>query len=162
LASVVDEDENYVYNADYVSFYVGRTAGDPPPIASRYEFLDSLRRMPADNAGVRVESSVRMIVSALERSRFADDRDHNFLSRKTLVKIIPHVIAEAHEQCKALGRQLEGELRSIVIANLQGMRRARDLKPNEVKFLPLSIRRFVERYRDSLNDGDDEIEPYER
>ena len=166
LASVADvEDENYVYmcaNADYVSFYVGHTAGEPPPIAPRYEFLDSLRRMPADDAAERVESSVHMIVSALERSRFADDRVHNFLSRKTLVKIIPHVIAEAHQKCKALGRQLEGELRSIVIANLQGMRRARDLKPNEVKFLPLSVRRFVERYRDSLKDGDDEIGRYER
>lgn len=97
-----------------------------------------------------------MIVAALERTRLATDRDHNFLSRKTLVKIIPQVIAEAHEKCKALGAQLEGELRSIVIANLLGIRRARDLKPSEVKFLPLSVRRFVERYREALDDNADD------
>lgn len=166
LASVEDvADENFVYmcaNADYISFYVGHSAGEPPPIAPRYEFLDSLRPRPHDDAAQRVEDSVRLIVSALDRSRFADDRDHNFLSRKTLVKIIPHVIAEAHEKCKALGGQLEGELRSIVIANLQGIRRARDLKPNEVKFLPLSVRRFVERYHDALGDDADQIGRHER
>jgi hypothetical protein len=161
LASVPDlEDENYIYmcvNADYVSFYIGHPAGDPPPIAPRYEFLDGLRRLAPDAAAERVTRNVRFIVAALERTRFSADREHN-LSRKTLVKIVPHVIFEAHEKCKALGRQLEGELRSIVIANLQGIRRARELQPNQVQFLPLSVRRFVERYREALDRRDDPVQ----
>ena len=49
-------------------------------------------------------------------------------------------------------RSIPGQLRSIVIANLQGLRRVRDLQPGEVRFLPLSIRRFVERYASAIED----------
>ena len=160
LSTVPDvADEPFVVmctNADYVSFYVGHTAGDPPPTVPRYEFLEALRRMAPADAADRVHRNVRLVVGALERSKFAQDRDHNFLSRKILVKIIPHVVAEAHEKCKALGRQLDTELRSIVIANLQGIRGARSLSSDEIRFLPLSVRRFVERYRAAVDDrGDD-------
>jgi hypothetical protein len=161
LATVPDlEDENFVFmatNADYVAFYLGHTGGEPPPVAPRYEFLESLRRVGPEVAAMRVARNVRLMTAAINRSGLSADRDHNFLSRKTLVKIIPWVIYEAHEKCKALGRQLDNELRSIVIANLQGIRRARDLDPKDVQFLPLSIRRFVERYRAALAaDADDE------
>lgn len=47
------EDEHFVFmctNADYVSFYIGHSAGDPPPIAPRYEFMEALRRL-ADTGG---------------------------------------------------------------------------------------------------------------
>jgi hypothetical protein len=167
LTQVSDvEDEDYVYmcaNADYVAFYIGHTGGEPPPVAPRYEFLEALRRMDVDAACKRVARNVRLLVAAIDRSQLAADRDHNFLSRKTLVKIIPYVIMEAHEKCKALGRQLDNELRSIVIANLQGIRRARDLDPRDVQLLPLSIRRFVERYRAALEErATDEGEPFER
>jgi hypothetical protein len=160
LATVPDvADENFVHmcvNADYVSFYIGHTGGDPPPTAPRYEFLESLRRMAPREAAGRVDHNVRMIVAAIEKTKLSADLDHNFLSRKTLAKLIPFVIFEAHEKCKALGRVLEAELRSIVIANLQGLRRARDLQPGDVRFLPLSIRRFVERYARAIEeDGDD-------
>jgi hypothetical protein len=43
-----------------------------------------------------------------------------------------------------------------VVANLQGIRRARHLKPGDVRFLPLSIRRFVERYASAIEDDDDD------
>jgi hypothetical protein len=166
LATVGDvEDEDYVYmcgNGDYVAFYIGHTGGDPPPIAPRYEFMEALRRLGADGAAERVRRNVRLLVAAIDRSKLAADRDHNFLSRKTLVKIIPFVILEAHEKCKALGRQLDNELRSIVIANLQGIRRARDLDARDVQFLPLSIRRFVERYRAARDSNDGEPEEFER
>jgi hypothetical protein len=72
------------------------------------------------------------------------------------------VLFDAHEKCKALGRQLESELRSIVIANLLGMRNARDLQPDEVKFLPLSVRRFVERYQRAQEAERRNDQPYER
>lgn len=163
LATVADlEDESFVFMsmyADYVSFYLGHTGADPPPIAPRYEFLESLRRLTPEVAAQRVARNVRLMTAAIDRSGLSADRDHNFLSRKTLVKIIPWVIYEAHEKCKALGRQLDNELRSIVIANLQAIRHARDLDPKDVQFLPLSIRRFVERYRAALaNDATDESE----
>src|SRR3989454_673270 len=103
---------------DSVSFYVGHPGGDPPPIAPRYEFLEALRRVGPAAAAERVQRNVRLLVAAIDRSKLAADRDHNFLSRKTLVKIIPYVILEAHEKCKALGRQLdtkpENRLRSAL------------------------------------------------
>jgi hypothetical protein len=149
-------DDDFVFlcrKADYVTFYIGHTAADPPPIAPRYEFLESLRPMgdPVVMAA-RVERNRRMIVAALHKTGFSADSEHNFLSRKFLVRIIPFVVYEAHEKCKALGRKLEAELRSIVVANLQGLRNARSLKPSDVQFLPVSIRRFVERYSRILKD----------
>jgi hypothetical protein len=150
LASIADvADDDFVYlcvNADYAAFFVGHTSGEPPPIAPRYEFLENLRPMRPAAARERVVRNVRLVVEALDRSKFSADKEHNFLSKKFLVKIIPHVIFDAHEKCKALGRQLEAELRSVVIANLQALKNVRSIRVSDVEFLPLSIRRFVERY----------------
>ena len=161
LASVADvSDENFVYlctNADYLAFYIGHTAGDPPPVAPRYEFLEGLRSKTADQARERVERNVRLLVAALDHTGLSADREHNYLSRKSLVKIIPFVVFDAHEKAKALGRQLESELRSVVIANLQALRNARSLRTADVEFMPLSVRRFVERFGRMLRDeADDE------
>jgi hypothetical protein len=156
------EDEDYVFmcgHADYVSFYVGHTAGEPAPVAPRYEFLESLRAMTPEEAANRVARNTRLIVSALDRTGLSLDRDHNYMSRKKLVKIIPAVVFNAHEMCKALGRQLDAELRSIILANLQGIRRAKHLRPDEARFLPISIRRYVERYRRALEVRDDDVPP---
>jgi hypothetical protein len=170
LASQPDvADDDFVYmcrKADYVIFYIGHTAGDPPPIAPRYEFLESLRPVrDAEKESARVERNKRLIVTALHRTKFATDTEHNFMSRKMLVKIIPYVVYEAHEKGKALGRKLEAELKSIVLMNLQTLRRVRsgDFKPSDVEFAPQSIRRFVERYARFLKD-DQKKEPgrYER
>lgn len=157
LASVPDlADEDYVYmcsKADYVSFYIGHTAGDPPPIVPRYEFLESLRTLGSIAAArERVARNVHLMVAALDRTGLSADKEHNFLSKKFLVKLIPFVIFNAHEKCKALGRQLEAELRSIVIANLQALKNARGLKISDVQFLPMSIRRFVERYASMIEE----------
>ncbi len=149
------EDEPFVWmctEADYVSFYIGHTTGDPPPLVPRYEFLEALRGMTAEQAEARVGRNVSLVVGALERSKFSLDRDHNFLSRKSLVKIVPFVVYEAHEKCKAIGRQLNTELRSIVIQNLQGLRNAKDVSPKQVRFLPESVRRHVERTQRALRD----------
>jgi hypothetical protein len=159
------EDENYVFmcgHADYVSFYIGHTGGDPAPVAPRYEFMESLRGMSTDGAHERVARNVRLLVGALDRTGLSTDRDHNFLSRKMLVKIIPAVVYNAHEMCKALGRQLDTELRSIILANLQGIRHAKHLKPEEARFLPMSVRRYVERYHRALSGQDGNGIPPER
>jgi hypothetical protein len=157
LSSVPDlADEDYVHmcrKADYVSFYVGHTTGQPPPIAPRYEFLESLRTLGGvADARARVARNVRLMVEALDRTGLSADKEHNFLSRKFLFRLIPFVIFDAHEKCKSLGRQLEAELRSIVIANLQMLKQARGLRISDVQFLPLSIRRFVERYARMVED----------
>ncbi len=161
LATVGDlADENYVFmcrKADYVAFYVGHTAGEPPPVAPRYEFLESLRPLgSADAARGRVARNQRLIVGALHHTQFHPDREHNFLSRKSLVRIIPYVVYEAHEKCKALGRKLESELRSIVVANLQALRNLRSLNKKDVELRPVTIRRFVERYRRFTRDENDD------
>jgi hypothetical protein len=156
------EDEDYVVmctSADYVSFYIGHTSGDPPPVVPRYEFLESLRSRTPEAAAQLVARNVRLMVAALDRVGVAADRDHNFLSNKTLVKMMPFVVQQAHETGKSLGRQLEAELRSVVIANLVALRRFKDVKPGDVRLLPMSIRRFVERYRDAIAERRDDLPP---
>jgi hypothetical protein len=61
--------------------------------------------------------------------------------------------------CKALGRQLVAELRSIIIANLQGIRHAKHLSKEEISFLPMSLRRYVARYRGALERSPNEVPP---
>jgi hypothetical protein len=159
LATVGDiADEDFVrmcQRADYVSFYVGHTGSEPPPIVPRYEFLDGLRAMRSEDAEARVDRRIRLIVNGLRRSGLSADRDHNFLSAKSIVRILPFVIQDAHEKCKAIGHQIEGELRSAVIARLRALRNARELARGDVTFKPMSVRGFLERYRRAL--GDEEV-----
>jgi hypothetical protein len=156
IAEIADDDfVRMCQRADYVSFYVGHTASEPPPIVPRYEFLDALRGLVPDVADARVDRRVRLTVEALGRSGLAADRDHNFLSAKSIVRILPFVIQDAHEKCKAIGRQIEAELRSAVIARLRVLRNARELGTGDVSFKPMSIRGFLERYRRAL--GDEEV-----
>jgi hypothetical protein len=142
--------------ADYGMFYVGHTSGDPPPIAPRYEFLMSLRGKTIESASKQASQNIHEIVAALDRTRLATDREHNFLTAKQLVKIIPFVIHHAHEQCKSLGRQLEAELRSVVVAKLKELKDARGLRDRDVSFIPMSIRRFLERYARATKDDNPE------
>ena len=65
------------------------------------------------------------------------------MTKKFLIKMVPFVTFDAHEKCKAIGRQLESELRSIAVANLQALKNLRNLKLSDVQFVPLSIRRFI-------------------
>jgi len=140
--------------ADYALFYIGHTEGDPAPLLPRYEFLESLRAMSADDAEARVARNVALTVAALHRTAFCLDTDHNFLSRKRLVKIVPRVLYDAHEKCKALGRQLESELRSMVIANLARLRSSHPGVAPDVRFRPLAIRAYIERYARALRHDD--------
>ena len=68
---------------------------------------------------------------------------HELLFAKRLVKIIPQVVYMAHEYCKALGRQLESELKSVV-AKLFLLQRT-CINPANVKLLPMTIREYLQR-----------------
>jgi hypothetical protein len=151
-ATVDLSDDDFVFmceNADYVSFYVGHTGGTPAPMLPRYEFLTSLRQQLETGgwqaaAGV-VLGNVRRITDAIDSAGVQIDRDHNFLSGKTLVKVIPACIQQAHEYAKSLGRKLEQELKSIVVSRLIEVKKVR-ATPADVDIRPASVRDYVERY----------------
>lgn len=134
--------------ADYGLFYIGHTMADPAPILPRYEFMDSMRNAPGDPTA-RALRNRSLIVGALHRTKWTQDRDHNFMSRKTLVRFVPFVIYEAHEKCKALGRSLESELRSMVVANLARHRGSR--RDFDVRFRPLPVHAYIERWKRVTN-----------
>jgi len=141
------EDDPYVRmceEADYVMFYIGHTAGDPLPLAPRYEFLESLRTAGPEAAADRVQRNIELLVAALDHTKFHVDTDHNFLTGKRLVKIVPAVVYRAHEYCKALGRRLETELKSMIVANLHRLGLARRASDDAVNLRPLTAERFFD------------------
>jgi hypothetical protein len=140
------EDDPYIRmceEADYALFYIGHTGGEPAPLAPRYEFLESLRPLSQDDAEKLVQRNVELIVSALDRTGFTNDLDHNFLTRTRLVKIVPKVVYEAHERCKQLGRMLEGELKSMVVASLCRIGLIRRNNPDAAQVVPVHVARAV-------------------
>ena len=142
------EDDPYVRmceEADYVMFYIGHSDKEPLPLTPRYEFLESLRLAGAEPAAARVRRNVELLVAALDHTRFTMDTDHNYLTGKRLVKIVPAVVYRAHEYCKALGRRLETELKSMIVANLHRLGMARRASDDAVSLRPLNARRFFER-----------------
>ncbi|MDP8928441.1 MAG: hypothetical protein M3O70_07660, partial [Actinomycetota bacterium] len=146
---IVDDDPYVVMmeQADYALFYIGHTYGDPRPVPPRYEFLDTLRPLDPTQAHERVQRTVRLMVSAIHRSGLGLDTDHNFLSSKTLVKIIPRVVLQAHEHCKALCRQLEREMRSLVVAHLKRLRTSRGAPEPAAEFTPVEQDAYIAHLR---------------
>jgi hypothetical protein len=142
-------------HADYGLFYVGHTGSDPAPLLPRYEFVESLRDLSEDEGRERVNRAVERMVQAIHQTGFSVDLDHNFLSSKRLAKVIPYVVYTAHEYCKALGRQLESELKSIVVAKLSLLKRTR-MNPSDVKLLPMTLREAAQRLYKPR--GKDEVE----
>ncbi|MBQ0994729.1 hypothetical protein KBX08_32225, partial [Micromonospora sp. H61] len=156
------EDDPYVRmceEADYVLFYIGHSAGDPLPLTPRYEFLESLRARSPEEAGDLVRRNVELIVAALHHTKFSTDRDHNFLTGKRLVKIVPYVIYRAHELCKALGRRLEAELKSMIVANLHRLGRARRASEDAVSLRPYGAEPYLERQAELRREHARAIEP---
>lgn len=144
----VIEDDPYVRmceEADRVMFYIGHSDKEPLPLAPRYEFLESLRPTGAEPAAARVRRNVELLVAALDHTKFTMDSDHNYLTGKRLVKIVPAVVHRAHEYCKALGRGLETELKSMIVANLHRLGMARRASDDAVSLRPLNAGRFFER-----------------
>jgi Fe2+ or Zn2+ uptake regulation protein len=149
----------YLYmleRADYCSFYIGHTWGEPAPKIPRYEFLASLRKvdpLDADPASARrhVQSTVEQLVTALLVSKLAEDRDHNFMSRLSLVKLVPFVVYRAHEFAKTLGKKLEADYKSSVVKRLAERRRER-IDERDTVIRPIGIQRYLRRYSDALKE----------
>ena len=143
------EDDAFVYmcnNADYATFYIGHTGGDPPPLVPRYEFIENLRRKSPREAADRVQQNITLVVEALDETKVSLDADHNFLSNKKMMKLVPYVTFHAHEHSKGIGRQLQTELKAIIIDRLYEMKRLRVPKGASTRILPVSIQKYVERY----------------
>lgn len=139
-------DDSYLYlleNADYASFYIGHTGGQPAPKVPRYEFLCSLREFEAEpeKATRVVEENVIQVLTAVETSGVSVDQDHNFLSHLRISRIIPFVVYQAHELAKHLGKKLETEYKSMVIARLN-----RKVNESDVEIRPIGVRRYLERF----------------
>ena len=128
LETVTVADEPYVQmcrKADYVSFYVGHTAGEPAPQVPRYEFLDSLR--PLGDPGEmseRVSSRMKLVVEALHDGGLTQDRDHSFMLDHQVVRLLPFVVYDAHEKSKVWGSRLSTEFRAAVFERLVERRQA--------------------------------------
>lgn len=137
-------------DADYAMFYIGHTAGDPAPMAPRYEFLDTLRKRNLQQLRDRVMEKIGRIVACLHLTGFSLDREHNYFTTKMLVKILPYVVFNAHEHCKVLGGKLESELKSEVVARLNQLKTGRGLSPSQVSLIPLGIRKYIERSKKIL------------
>jgi hypothetical protein len=129
-------------NADFVSFYVGHTAGQPAPKLPRYEFLCSLRGRPPLDAQEYMRSTMRQVATALLTCGFTPDRDHNFLSGVNLIRYLPYVVYCAHEFAKHLGKKLEQEYKSAVVRRLSARRgqTIENLTPSTARETDLSIR----------------------
>lgn len=141
-------DDAYLYlldNADFASFYIGHTAGRPAPKLPRYEFLCSLRGVAPAEAQRRVDSAVRQLTTALLTCGFTQDRDHNFMSRLSLIRYLPYVVHRAHEFAKHLGKKLEQEYKSAVVARLSA-RRGRAVDERDAELRPVGVRRYLQRY----------------
>lgn len=150
-AIISEEDlaeDSYLYmleHGDYASFYIGHTWGEPPPKIPRYEFLCCLRDAGVDKAKDYVRHTVEQIATALLTCQFAQDRDHNFLSRVTLTKLIPSVVYEAHSIAKTLGKKLESEFKSGVV-QLIASRRKQRIEEKDVDIQPIGVRRYLQRF----------------
>jgi hypothetical protein len=161
-ATVDLADDDFIFmceKADFAYFYVGHTAGDPPPMIPRYEFLTSLRDKSPEKASVDVLDLVRRLVDAIDAAGLAYDRDHNFMSSNTLIKILPYPIQQAHEYAKTLGKKLEAELKSIVISRLIELKRLRS-STSDIIIRPLAVRNYLESFKRAIEkdqDGIDEI-----
>jgi Fe2+ or Zn2+ uptake regulation protein len=161
--ALISEDDlandSYVYlleRADYASFYVGHTGGNPAPKIPRYEFLCSLRNTPTPQAKEHVEHTIQQLVTALLTCHLTPDRDHNFLSKLSLVKMIPFVVYQAHEFAKVLGKRLESDFKSAVVKRLADRRKQR-IDDRDAVVNPISVQRYLQRFSSALQ-GPDEID----
>ena len=155
LQTVTVADEPYVQmcrKADYVSFYVGHTAGEPAPQLPRYEFLDSLRPLgDAEKMRERVSSRVRLIVEAVHDGGLTQDRDHNFMLDRQVVRLLPFVVYDAHEKSKVWGSRLSTEFRAAVFERLVELRQGRASgSQRHLVFDPIPAAEYIKRVAKAL------------
>jgi hypothetical protein len=142
------QDDPYVrmcQEADYAMFYFGQPGGDPQVGWPRFEFLDALRGLAPGARESRVLTATQMIVDGVHATQWTLDRDHNYLSRFKLPRLIPYVVYEAHEKCKVLGHKLEAELRQAIAANLAQLKALRAFPGPKVDIEPISLTGYLAR-----------------
>lgn len=160
------EDDPYVRMcqiADYASFYFGKPGGDPQLTLPRFEFMDALRRLDPGIRVRRVAKSVELIMSGVHLTKWSLDREHNFMAQRKMPRMIPYVVYEAHEKCKALGHKLESELRQAIAERLSYLKALRGLPVPKVQIEPVSVRDYLNRVSRRLlgaekSDASEEIE----
>jgi len=147
------EDDPYVrlcQQADYASFFIGRPGGDPHITVPRFEFMDCLRKHSIVDRQTRVERSARLIVSGVHHTKWAMDRDHNFMTSSKVPRLVPYVVYQAHEACKALGHKLESELRQAIAAKLSQIKSWRGLIVPKVTIEPVLASDYLKRMQKLL------------
>lgn len=153
LGSTDLEDDPYVrmcQEADYAMFYIGRPGGDPQVTLPRFEFMDALRGRAREERNDRVLRAAKAIIDGVHATQWTLDRDHNFLSRVRLPRLVPYVVYEAHEKCKVLGHKLEAELRQAIAANLAQIKALRGIPRARVDIEPISLSRYLTRAANRL------------
>ena len=161
------EDDPYVRmckEADYAVFYFGQPGGEPQISFPRFEFLDALRRLEPYVREQRVRLSVERIITGIHLSKWALDREHNFMTQRKLHRLVPYVVYEAHEKCKSLGHKLESELRQSIAMRLSQLKAIRGLPVPKVDIDPVSVQEYLDMMKPYLRDtyeGEDEMENQE-
>lgn len=152
-------DDPYVQmcrKADYVSFYIGHTGGDPAGLLPRYEFLDSLRVIGGvDELKDRIRSRVQLVVKAAHDCEFTQDRDHSFMLDQEIVRILPLVVYDAHEKSKVWGANLSLEFRAAVFERLAALRSLGGVSSwRDLEFEAITAADYISRVVDVLrNEG---------
>lgn len=153
------QDDPYVrlcQYADYASFFFSPPGGGDPHITvPRFEFMDSLREKGERERRERVNRASELIIWGVHRSKWATDRDHNFMSARKLPRLVPYVVYEAHEKCKALGHKLESELRQAISARLSQLKASRGSVVSKVEIEPVSSGDYLSRMRRLLGPPDE-------
>ena len=117
--------------------------------------MDSLREKGERERQQRVARASELIIWGVHRSKWATDRDHNFMSARKLPRLVPYVVYEAHEKCKALGHKLESELRQAISARLSQLKASRGSVVSKVDIEPVSRDGYLSRMRRLLGPPDE-------
>jgi hypothetical protein len=142
------EDDPYVrmcQQADYAAFYFGKPGGEPEITFPRFEFLDSLRSRP--DRAKRVARAVELIMTGVHATKWTLDREHNFMTARRMPRLVPYVVYEAHEKCKALGHKLESELMQAISQRLSELKALRGLPVPRVEIEPVPLEQFQARLK---------------
>jgi hypothetical protein len=144
------EDDPYVrmcQQADYAAFYFGKPGGEPEVTLPRFEFLDSLRKRRPEERAPRVERAVDLIITGVHVTKWTLDREHNFMTARRMPRLVPYVVYEAHEKCKALGHKLEAELMQAITHRLSELKALRGLPVPRVEIEPVPLEQFRARLK---------------
>lgn len=138
-------DDDYVRMcvfADYGMFYFGKPGGTPQLTFPRFEFLDSIRTLKANQRADRVQRTVELILRGVHRTKWAQDHEHNMMTNRRMPKLVPSVVYEAHEVCKILGHKLVSELQQAIAASLSQIKAMRGAAVPKIDIEPVSMRKY--------------------